>query len=460
MSKFPCLVCLILREELFKPGQSGPFQPCSIEQVLQTIQCAREAGSAEEKEAILSGESLRDVDNVFRIVECADPHVAVSFDCLHANQEGMFGDHLFVELKVVINSIGRAAVVKVEQAFSAMPRWQGLYHFDNVFEMKFNDRSKEDDISKILVFASHGVLTEQDNCAGYLLLRCIRAYVMFDLYIALEVQTSNTITSGQEALTSLSVLLNNHTRTHVFDDILAKGATHVYNTKPNKKMHGPLKQSYQQQTNFKNVVEQILHVDHDQLSSQYIRCKIEEHADYVRLTCGDPNDPSNDSDDNDLNVAPPEEDLYIMVGSRQRPKSFEVIEMTHSNNPVFERFRIKINNFLNYTHVGRVLLDQQGVRNIQLNANDQVIEYHYLKVNYESMVDWCEHTDHLCCSPSFHGTPRYDYVIIKTENGHIFGWLLFIFKCLAIKKTALALVHPYDAPNGARSRKDKHLDFF
>ena len=76
------------------------------------------------------------------------------------------------------------------------------------------------------------------------------------------------------------------------------------------------------------------------------------------------------------------------------------------------------------------------------------------------MVDWCQHTDYLRCSPSFHGTLRYDCVIIKTENGHIFGRLLFVFQCLAVEKTTLILVHPYDAPTGPRTRKDKHLDFF
>ena len=57
-SKFPCLVCLIPHEELSKPGQSGPFQHQSIKQVLQTVLHTREAGNAEEREAILSSESL------------------------------------------------------------------------------------------------------------------------------------------------------------------------------------------------------------------------------------------------------------------------------------------------------------------------------------------------------------------------------------------------------------------
>ena len=119
---------------------------------------------------------------------------------------------------------------------------------------------------------------------------------MFNLYLALEVQTIDMITSSQETLNMLSVLLNiciltkiliswtwaliysqnyiqkiknrekdlknwefpkNHIQADVFDDIIAKGATCVYNMKPNDKMHGSLKESYQWWTNFKNITEQV-----------------------------------------------------------------------------------------------------------------------------------------------------------------------------------------------------------
>ena len=49
----------------------------------------------------------------------------------------------------------------------------------------------------------------------------------------------------------------NHIRAHIFDDILAKGMTPIYNTKPNEKMHGPLEESYQQRMNFKDIAEQV-----------------------------------------------------------------------------------------------------------------------------------------------------------------------------------------------------------
>jgi hypothetical protein len=48
-----------------------------------------------------------------------------------------------------------------------------------------------------------------------------------------------------------------HALVHSFDDIKAKGASRNYNTKPNEKLHGPLKKLYSMRTNFKNVAEQV-----------------------------------------------------------------------------------------------------------------------------------------------------------------------------------------------------------
>ena len=44
---------------------------------------------------------------------------------------------------------------------------------------------------------------------------------------------------------------------HAVRDIRGKGATRHYNTKPNEKMHGPLKKIYLRRTNFKDVENQV-----------------------------------------------------------------------------------------------------------------------------------------------------------------------------------------------------------
>lgn len=48
-----------------------------------------------------------------------------------------------------------------------------------------------------------------------------------------------------------------HTHKHVFQDILRKGATRVFSTKPNEKAHSPLKSFYQLMTNFKDFGRQV-----------------------------------------------------------------------------------------------------------------------------------------------------------------------------------------------------------
>jgi len=48
-----------------------------------------------------------------------------------------------------------------------------------------------------------------------------------------------------------------HLIQHLFDDIEAKGVTRNYSTKPFEKMHGPLKESYERRTNFKDVGGQV-----------------------------------------------------------------------------------------------------------------------------------------------------------------------------------------------------------
>lgn len=48
-----------------------------------------------------------------------------------------------------------------------------------------------------------------------------------------------------------------HLNAHIFEDIVQKGVTRNYNTKPNESMHRSLKDNYHTRTNFKNVVDQV-----------------------------------------------------------------------------------------------------------------------------------------------------------------------------------------------------------
>ncbi|KAG1759607.1 hypothetical protein EDD22DRAFT_849145 [Suillus occidentalis] len=213
MGKFPCPVCLI---------------PHSM--------------AAEVREQVLSSKSLRDVNNAFDTMEHTDVYQALSFDKLHFNDEGKF-DHLWTELQKWITNSGRQAAVLIDAL--------------QVVSISFADGTKYEDISKLIVFAAHN------------------SYVEFNTYASLEVHTEDTIRDGRNTLLELTELMDiyikdtadflekswnfpkMHLSAHLFDDIEAKGVTQNYNTKPNEKMHGPLKDAYQDRTNFKNFAEQL-----------------------------------------------------------------------------------------------------------------------------------------------------------------------------------------------------------
>ena len=110
---------------------------------------------------------------------------------------------------------------------------------------------------------------------------------------------------------------------------------------------------------------QILHTNHAQLASQWIQCKIEDHNEYLKATAAQEADDDGENDVNDIL----EEYFHVKVGSPQKPRTFESIELEHGTDHAFDHFQIKLNNFLNFSIVGRVLLD--GKR-ITLKAKDEV----------------------------------------------------------------------------------------
>ncbi|KAG1735149.1 uncharacterized protein EDB91DRAFT_1250678 [Suillus paluster] len=148
--------------------------------------------------------------------------------------------------------------------------------------------------------------------------------------------------------------------THLFNDIEAKGAMRNYNTKPNEQMHGPLKDSYQNWTNFKNFAAQILHIDHWLLVADDIHRQVFDLDEYVKVTSQDQVNDADDIDDNTNeddadsesdpiihDFIPLDGSMHVKLGSRQAPQAFSLIENAHQDDDTFTNFRVKLNSFLN-----------------------------------------------------------------------------------------------------------------
>ncbi|KAG2090404.1 uncharacterized protein F5147DRAFT_748245 [Suillus discolor] len=402
-SLWPCPVCLVPHDDLLDTLKAYPRR--TSDQSQNVLQVARGKQTAEERDDMLKQYGLRDVQNAFWIVALTCVHYALSWDRLHFNG-GLYRDHLWAELQRIIISLGRASVAQMDHNYEAFPRWRNLKHLSQVMSISFADSSVYEDISKMVIYAAHTIVTEDECPIGYLLLRCIRLFLEVDLYAALEVHTADTIRAGRHAVQAFSTYLQ-----------------------PNEKMHGSLKDSYQMRTNFRNVAPQILRINHWQVVAESICRNISDFDEY-QSRC------------------------------RQSPQTFESVENTHRHDSAFTNFRIRLNDFLT-NFLPAIQVPLPGGKRVQLKANGKITGCRFLKVNYESLVDWRQHTDFLRCNPKFFGTPRFDCVFVQTTDKIIFGRLLFVFEC-TLEDTALslALIHPFDAPTGVRIRKDKHLSIF
>jgi len=92
----------------------------------------------------------------------------------------------------------------------------------------------------------------------------------------------------------------------------------------------------------------------------------------------------------------------------------------------------------------------------------QITEYRFIKVKYESIVDWRTKTDYLRCSPKFSGRPRYDFVIANRPQGRIFAQLVFVFICQVNGHDYhLALIQPLEKVTRPNTRSlDRGLSIF
>ena len=70
--------------------------------------------------------------------------------------------------------------------------------------MTFNDGSKHQDVSKMMLYAAHNILTDE---LGLILLEWVRSYMELDMYVGLELHTTETIAAGRQALQNFELLM-------------------------------------------------------------------------------------------------------------------------------------------------------------------------------------------------------------------------------------------------------------
>ncbi|KAG2137820.1 hypothetical protein BD769DRAFT_1351482 [Suillus cothurnatus] len=465
--KCPCPVCLVPLTELHDLSKTYPLRSVEeAKEALHTYGLSKAQG-----EVLLKALGLRPVENIFWIILNSNPHDALSLDRLHSLHAGLW-KHFLGELKKILASLGREAEAAFEELITNFPRWRNLNHFKSVINISFTDGNKFQDLSKQTLYAGLNILTPRASPEGYQLLRVISSYLQLDSWIGLDVHTESTLAEIEAELlvfdTELKAYVTcaetsaiedlkldwdfpkTHLWKHIVRDIRRKGAARNYSTRPNEKLHGPLKDTYHRRTNGKDVATQILRVDHHQFASKLLRERISALDEHHRIQM--------------LGDNPPDEDIpivfngHVKLGSpTQHPSLIIDIEKRNASDRAFQAFRRKLSEFIN---TALPTYGHQLTSWLTFPADFQIYEHRYLKVNYESTVDWKQVTDHLRCNPQFYGSPRFDHALIQlTAEATAFVRLVFLFRCRIpnIGPMEFALVQPYTARISGPRRMDRPL---
>ncbi|KAF8195254.1 hypothetical protein K438DRAFT_1906569 [Mycena galopus ATCC 62051] len=410
---YPCPICYVKNEDQPDLSKKADLHTSKLS---QDIVAEARTMTAEGRDNLLQSHGLRNVDNVFWNVAYSDPHQALSFEHLHSYSSGLWGRHLF----------------------SSFPRWRNLNHFDSVMSTAFNDATKHEDIAKMIVLTAHNIL---ERPIDQLLLQLCRCY-----------QELSFKTPGLEEKKWNFPKV--HAHQHVFDDIRRKGVSRNFGAKIDEAVHGPVRQTYQRQMNFKNIATQILKSDHRTMVGKRIRDQINDldgiaRREWEALTAPTALNQEADEEDGNSPGDLSEKIDNVALGSKLPPISFEELEQKMKADTAFHRFRLKFSEFFAsflYVYEGQL----PGGQPVNFKSTDQIMPYRFLKIFYQSLNDWSDEADYLHCHPNFHKHPRFDGAL-----------LIHVFEVLANGKTyPFALVQPLDSPVGQIPAKDKALKLF
>ncbi|KAL4067272.1 hypothetical protein V8B97DRAFT_2025115 [Scleroderma yunnanense] len=421
--KAPCPVCLVPLEELHDLLKT--FALCNAGQGEDTF--------------------------VFWLIRYSDPHVALSFDCLHSLHLGLWGKHL---LKIILRYLGCGAEATVEGLVKEFPHWCKLSHFKAILKVSFSNGNKLAVLSIQVFYAALNVPTHAACPEGHLLMSLISSYLQHDSLIGLNIHTNCTLSAIE------AELLVFNERLQVYKEAAKKSfipglkvdwdfpKTHLWR----HVMHGPLKEAYQDHSNKRDVASQILHVDQHVLACKLLHTHVDYYDKWHQSRNGEHSD---NGDDDDLLV---DFKGHFMLRSLCKPTTIQEIKTAcDTKDKAYLGFQRKFTKYINefLPSIGHGL-----TRWLIILHHFKMCEYHYLKINYKSWVDWTMATDYLQCNPEFYGAPHYDCAYVQlTSMQTAFVCLVSLFTCQIdnFGEVQLVVVQPYTAGIGQQCRLDQNM---
>ncbi|KAI0683136.1 hypothetical protein BC835DRAFT_1311226 [Cytidiella melzeri] len=305
---------------------------------------------------------------------------------------------------------GRKAQTFVDQSLNAVPSWSGLTRFSSLTHLDFNDGISFPSILADLSYSKQSANTLNviyDTLEDY-----DKTIQQFGQRLVTYREACGDNNDGKDWDSIIKV----HTHLHATRDIRLKGTMINMDTKTSERLNAPLRKAYLMQTNFKNVEGQLAHLDDLSMVICNVRGAVDAWDEYMS---------SQKEVTAELKKDSPSQFGHVYLGARCPPTKISTLALDFVEDEAFHDFRKKIQRCIvdlncRSAQSGGSLQDglDTALRSrqaIKVHADDQIIEHRYIRVDYESRVTWRKETNLLRCSPSFHGAPRHDTVIVMSD---------------------------------------------
>ncbi|KAF8517165.1 hypothetical protein BU17DRAFT_92092 [Hysterangium stoloniferum] len=371
---------------------------------LDVVQKAKTARSKRQTEEILRDNGLHIVDkNAFWTIANSDPYFSVSYDTLHSDDLGKWGDHLFPKMIEVLGNMKQGG--KFSEFMSHIPSWPGLKIVHNVITVDFSDGNTFQDIMKTTLPCIVQLFPSKSS-----FIHCIRALATFRMFAGLHMITTLQLDRMQAALCEYEKYCeavskeygkdfhfpNQYAPSHLHYDITHKGSTTNYTTRTGEGFQQESHCAYFQ-TNYKNVESQIITIDANKEALAYIAMDVEIYDNELKelkALCNDNNEENKTSS----KLTAPKNNNHWKLGAPQHHMMTSKMSIEFPNNHMLHTLTADISN----------VVHQYLVPDEIILTGYKIIPYKCVYIHYTSLEDWKVKQDIARCNPSFHGCPQYD----------------------------------------------------
>ncbi|KAJ7464184.1 hypothetical protein FB451DRAFT_1352911 [Mycena latifolia] len=392
-----------------------------------------------EKETILKKKGLHGIKHFLWGFRFSDPYAAYSYDTLHSDDLGKWGDHLWTLLLAVLEDLGgKGTFAKNMREF---PRWPGLKHFNQVTTVRYTDGQAFYDILKSVLPCIVQLFPRNDP-----LIHCIRAYERLRIMTGMHCMPTRRLERLEQFIKDYEHwcsrvsekygkdfdFFKQHATSHIVRDIRDKGTTNHGSTRPGEGFQQEAAEAYSQ-TNFKNVASQMNRIDETQEAIARIRMEIDKYD----KQCEE----DERTEEPEVDEAPNTSQLTSAswrFGAPDRLVNSRAFgDVLKSAGHQVDNFDLLLRDFVSEHFPGdRVSYEQQI----------QIRPFKCAYITYQSLEDWRGVRDIIRCNPCFHGGARYDSVLFNSDSSEMdFARICAFLRCTLESKRQIdvALVHEF-----------------